>query len=224
MRAMIVIGETSNPEKRASMAALGAELVDQGATTEEKIALAQKLGSNAGLHFVPPWHPDLVIGVASYALELFRGVPDLDTVYVPIGLGSGACGVIAARDALGLKTRIVGVVSANANAYELSWNADKVIDKPGRTVAEGLEIASPHPEAFKWLKRGLERIVSVSEDEILEGIRVLLKDTHNLAEGAGSAALAALLKEKDRQRGKRVAVVLSGGNADAALIGRALQG
>lgn len=224
MRAMIVIGETSNPEKRASMAALGAELVDQGATTEEKIALAQKLGGNAGLHFVPPWHPDLVIGVASYGLELLKGVPDLDTVYVPIGLGSGACGVIAARDALGLKTKVVGVVSANANAYELSWEADKVIDKPGRTVAEGLEIASPHPEAFKWLKRGLERIVSVSEDEILDGIRILLKDTHNLAEGAGSAALAALLKEKDRQRGKRVAVVLSGGNADAPLIGRALQG
>ncbi len=222
MRVMIVIGETSNPEKRASMAALGAELVDHGATTEEKIALAQKLGGNAGLHFVPPWHPDLVIGVASYGLELLRGVPDLDTVYVPIGLGSGACGMIAARDALGLKTRIVGVVSANANAYEISWEAGKVIDKPGRTVAEGLEIASPHPEAFKWLKRGLERIVSVSEDEILDGIRILLKDTHNLAEGAGSAALAALLKEKDRQRGKRVAVVLSGGNADAALIGRAL--
>lgn len=224
MRAMIVIGETSNPEKRASMAALGAELVDQGATTEEKIALAQKLGGNAGLHFVPPWHPDLVIGVASYGLELFKGVPDLDTVYVPIGLGSGACGVIAARDALGLKTRVVGVVSANANAYEISWDADRVIDKPGRTVAEGLEIASPHPEAFKWLKRGLERIVSVTEEEILDGIRILLKDTHNLAEGAGSAALAALLKEKDRQRGKRVAVVLSGGNADAALISRALQG
>ncbi|MBM3547812.1 MAG: threonine dehydratase [Alphaproteobacteria bacterium] len=224
MRAMIVIGETSNPEKRASMAALGAELVDQGATTEDKIALAQKLGSNAGLHFVPPWHPDLVIGVASYGLELLRGVPDLDTVYVPIGLGSGACGVIAARDALGLKTKVVGVVSANANAYEISWEAGKVIDKPGRTVAEGLEIASPHPEAFKWLKRGLERIVSVSEEEILDGIRILLKDTHNLSEGAGSAALAALLKEKDRQRGKRVAVVLSGGNADAALISRALQG
>ncbi len=223
MRAMIVIGETSNPEKRASMAALGAELVDQGVTTEEKIALAQKLGGNAGLHFVPPWHPDLVIGVASYGLELFKGVPDLDTVYVPIGLGSGACGVIAARDALGLKTKVVGVVSANANAYEISWDADRVIDKPGRTVAEGLEIASPHPEAFKWLKRGLERIVSVTEDEILDGIRILLKDTHNLAEGAGSAALAALLKEKDRQRGKRVAVVLSGGNADKALISRALQ-
>jgi threonine dehydratase len=222
LRAMIVIGSTSNPEKRASMAALGAELVDQGESTEEKIALAQKLGSNAGLHFVPPWHPDLVLGVASYALELLRGVPDLDTVYVPIGLGSGACGLIAARDALGLKTGIVGVVAANTNAYEISWEADKVIDKPGRTVAEGLEIASPHPGAFRWLKRGLERIVSVSEEEILEGIRVLLKDTHNLSEGAGSAATAALLKEKDRQRGKRVAVVLSGGNADAALIGRAL--
>lgn len=224
MRVMIVIGSTSNPEKRASMAALGAELVDQGDNTEEKIALAQKLGSNAGLHFVPPWHPDLVLGVASYGLELFRGVPGLDTVYVPIGLGSGACGVIAARDALGLKTKIVGVVAANANAYEISWNEGTVVSKAGRTVAEGLEIASPHPEAFAWLKRGLDRIVAVSEEEILEGIRILLADTHNLAEGAGSATTAALLKEKEQNRGKRVAVVLSGGNADAALIGRALQG
>ncbi len=224
LRVMIVIGSTSNPEKRASMAALGAELVDQGDTTEEKIALAQRMGANSGLHFVPPWHPDLVLGVASYGLELLRGVPDLDTVYVPIGLGSGACGVIAARDALGLKTRIVGVVAASANAYEASFAAGRPISKPGRTLAEGIEIATPHPEAFAWLKRGLERVVAVTEDEILEAIRVLLSDTHNLAEGAGAAALAALLKEKEQNLGKRVAVVLSGGNADAALIGRALQG
>ncbi len=224
LRVMIVIGSTSNPEKRASMAALGAELVDQGDTTEEKIALAQRMGANSGLHFVPPWHPDLVLGVASYGLELLRGVPDLDTVYVPIGLGSGACGVIAARDALGLKTRIVGVVAAGANAYEVSFAAGRPISKPGRTpVAEGIEIATPHPDAFAWLKRGLERVVAVTDDEILEAIRVLLSDTHNLAEGAGAAALAALMKEKEQNRGKRVAVVLSGGNADAALIGRALQ-
>jgi threonine dehydratase len=222
MRVMIVIGSTSNPEKRASMAALGAELVDQGDTTEEKIALAQRMGANSGLHFVPPWHPDLVLGVASYGLELLRGVPDLDTVYVPIGLGSGACGMIAARDALGLKTKIVGVVASSADAYARSFAAGKPVSKKGRTVAEGIEIADPHPEAFDWLRRGLDRIVSVTEEEILEAIRVLLADTHNLAEGAGSAATAALLKEKDRQRGKRVAVVLSGGNADAALIGRAL--
>ena len=223
LRVMIVIGSTSNPEKRASMAALGAELIDQGDSTEEKIALAQRLGANSGLHFVPPWHPDLVLGVASYALELLRGVPDLDTVYVPIGLGSGACGVIAARDALGLKTKIVGVVAASANAYELSFAAGRVIAKPGRTpVAEGIEISAPHPEAFHWLKRGLERIVAVTDAEMLEAIRILLSDTHNLAEGAGAAALAALLAEREHNRGKRVAVVLSGGNADAALIARAL--
>jgi threonine dehydratase len=141
---------------------------------------------------------------------------------VPIGLGSGACGMIAARDALGLQTKIVGVVAASANAYEVSFAAGKPVSRKGRTVAEGIEIADPHPEAFAWLRRGLERIVAVREDEILEAIRVLLADTHNLAEGAGAAATAALLKEKDRHRGKRVAVVLSGGNADAALIGRAL--
>jgi threonine dehydratase len=161
--------------------------------------------------------------VASYALELFRAVPDLDVVYVPIGLGSGICGVIAAREALGLKTEIVGVVAANAPAYALSFAAGRPIaTNSADTIADGLAVRVPDPAALEVICRGTARIATVSEAEIRRAMRILFTDTHNLAEGAGAAALAAALQVRDRLRGKRVAVIQTGGNIDRALFAQVL--
>jgi len=172
---------------------------------------------------MPSFHPLLAAGVASYGLELFRAVPDLDTVYVPIGLGSGICGTIAARDALGLKTRIVGVVAAEAPAYALSFSAGKPIStNSADTLADGLACRVPNAEALAVILKGAERIITVSEEEIRAAIRHLYTDTHNLAEGAGAAALAGLLQEKQQMAGKRVAVIQSGGNIDRELFLRIL--
>jgi len=167
---------------------------------------------------------ELAKGVASYALELFTAAPDLDTVYVPIGLGSGICGTIAARDALGIKTKIVGVVSENAAAYALSFEAGKPVStNSADTVADGMACRVPVAEALDIIRAGAERIVTVSDDEILDAMAHYLTDTHNLTEGAGAAPLAALLQEKTQMAGKKVGLILSGGNADPALIERVLQ-
>ena len=162
-------------------------------------------------------------GVASYALELFAAVPDLDTVYVPIGLGSGISGVIAARDALGLTTQIVGVVAANAPTYALSFAAGAPVStNSADTMAGGLAVRVPDPEAFDIIRRGAARILTVSEAEMRRAMRILFTDTHNLAEGAGAAALAAALQERHRLAGKRIAVIQSGGNIDRALFAEVL--
>jgi threonine dehydratase len=162
-------------------------------------------------------------GVASYGLELFRGVPGLDTVYVPIGQGSGICGMIAAREALGLKTEIVGVVAENAPSYALSFAAGKPVStNSADTLADGLACRVPDPAALAIILKSAARIVTVSEAEIRQAMRALFADTHNVAEGAGAAALAAALKERDRRSGKRIAVVQSGGNIDRALFAEVL--
>jgi threonine dehydratase len=165
----------------------------------------------------------LVQGVASYALELFRAAPDLDAVYVPIGLGSGICGVIAARDALGLKTEVIGVVAEGAPCYALSWErGEPVTTNQVDTIADGMACRVPAADAFAMIRRGASRIVAVSDQAILEAIGIIFSDTHQVAEGAGAAPLAALLKERARMAGKRVGLIVSGGNIDRDLYRRAL--
>ena len=174
---------------------------------------------------VPSFHRDLVAGVASYALELFRAAPPLDTVYVPIGLGSGICGTIAARDALGLSTRVVGVVSTGAPAYALSFAAGKVVATNAvDTMADGMAVRGPDAEALAIILKGADRIVQVSDDEVMAAMRAYYEDTHQITEGAGAASLAALMQEHERLAGKRVGLILSGGNIDRPLYLRALGG
>lgn len=218
-RAVIVVPHGNNPEKNRAMRAYGAELVEHGEDFDAALAHAQALGEARGLLSLPSFHPLLVQGVASYALELFGTVPDVDVVYAPIGLGSGVAGLIAARDALGLATEIVGVVSAHADAYAQSFEQGRVVTTArADTIADGMAVRTPAPAAFAYLMRGLARIVRVDDDSVRAAMRHYLSDTHNLAEGAGAAPLAALLAEQGALRGRRVALVLSGGNVDRATL------
>lgn len=211
----IVVPHGNSQEKNAAMRAFGAELIEHGEDFEAARQFAASLGSERNLEMVPPFHRDLVVGVATYGLELFRAVSDLAAVYVPIGMGSGICGLIAMRDLLGLTTEIVGVVAANAPAYALSFSAGQVVTTASATTfADGVACRVPSADAFAIIARGAARIVQVSEHEIADAMRAYYTDTHNLAEGAGAVALAALLQERERQRGQRVAVILSGGNID----------
>jgi len=224
LEATIVVPHGNGREKNIAMRALGVTLIEHGddfqAAREHSIELAER----SGLHLVPAWDPLLVRGVASYALEWFRAVVDLDTVYVPIGMGSGICGVIAARDALGLSTTVVGVVAELAPAYALSFARRTVVStETSNTIADGIATRVPHPDALAIILEGADRIVTVSEEEIMDAMRWYFSDTHNVAEGAGAAGLAALMQEREAMKGKRVGLVLSGGNTDretyAAILG-----
>lgn len=211
---VIVVPHGNSKEKNAAMRAWGAELIEHGRDYDEAREQAAKLAAEQGLHHIGPFDRNLVTGVGSYALELFSAVQDLDEVYVPVGCGSGICGVIAWRDALGLKTRVVGVVSENAACYAISFAAGKPVEtKSAITFADGVAVRVPVPEALEAILAGAERIVQVSDDEVKAAMRDLYRCTHNIAEGAGAAPLAALLKDKGRA-GKRFAVILSGGNID----------
>jgi threonine dehydratase len=215
LAATIVVPRGNSREKNAAMRGFGAELIEAGHDFQAAYEHAQALASERKLHFVGSFDLSLVAGVASYALELFRTVGDLDTVYVPIGMGSGICGTMAARDALGLGTKVVGVVAANAPAYALSLEAGRAVStNTADTMADGLACRVPDATALAAIMKGAERILRVEEDEIRAAMRHLFTDTHNLAEGAGAASLAGLLQEKGRLAGKRVAVILSGGNVD----------
>lgn len=218
LRALIVVPEGNSVEKNTAMRAFGAEVVECGRDFDEARDAAAHLAQMRGLYLVPPFHTELVKGVATYALELFQAAPDLDTVYVPIGCGSGICGVIAARDALGLKTRVVGVVSTEAGAAKLSFDAGALRETvSANTFADGLAVRKPIPEAFAVYGAAAQRIVAVSDEQIAEAMRVYYTDTHNLAEGAGAAALAALIQEREAMEGKKVGVILSGGNVDRSV-------
>jgi threonine dehydratase len=223
LTATIVVPHGNSREKNAAMRALGAELVEHGSDFQAAAEHAAELAETRRLHFVRSFDARLVAGVASYALELLRGVADLDTVYVPIGLGSGICGMIAARDALGLKTRIVGVVASGAPSYALSFAAGKPVStNSADTMADGLACRVPAPQAIAIILKGAERILTVEDSAIRAAMRHLYTDTHNVAEGAGAATLAGLLQEKDKMAGKRIAIVLSGGNIDRALYAEVL--
>ncbi|WP_207865974.1 threonine dehydratase [Pseudomonas sp. 58(2021)] len=223
LRALIVVPKGNSLEKNNAMRGFGGEVVEFGRDFDEAREEAARLALEHGLYLVPPFHTELVKGVATYALELLNAAPDLHTLYVPIGCGSGICGVIAARDALGLDTQVVGVVSTEAAAAKLSFEAKTICETASaNTFADGLAVRKPIAEAFEVYGAGATRIVAVSEDEIAEAMRVYYTDTHNLAEGAGAAALAALMQERDRMRGKRVGVILSGGNIDRAVYARVI--
>jgi threonine dehydratase len=211
----IVVPHGNSAEKNAAMRAFGAELIEHGRDFDEAKARAAELAVERGFEFGPSFHRDLVMGVATYAYELFSAFSDLDTVYVPIGLGSGICGLIGVRDALGLKTRIVGVVSDRANTYRLSFEAGRAVPTDSAlTFADGVAVRAPDPAALDIIRKGAERVVEVTDEEIAEAIRVLFTDTHTLAEGAGAAALAALIQERARHAGRRVGVIVTGQNID----------
>ena len=223
IRVTIVVPHGNSVEKNAAMRALGAELVEHGRDFDQARPEAERLAQERGLAMVPSFHPDLVLGVATYALELFRSVPDVHTVYVPIGLGSGICGVIRTRDLLGLAARVVGVQAERAPSYARSFEAGRIVTtESADTFADGVATRVPDPEAFDLIRKGVERIVTVSEEEIAAAVRAYYTDTHNLAEGAGAAPLAALVKEREAMRGRKVALVLSGGNIDLELFRRVL--
>ena len=223
--ATIVVPHGNSVEKNAAMKAFGAELVEAGHDFDAAKEAALRLAEERGLAMVPSFHRDLVRGVATYALELFRAAPALDTVYVLLGLGSGICGSIAVRDALGLPTKVVGVVSTEAAAYALSFAAGKVVaTNSADTMADGMAVRGPDAEALDIILKGADRIVQVSDAEIGDAMRAYYEDAHQLTEGAGAAALAALLQERERMKGKRVGLVLSGGNIDRPVYLRVLGG
>jgi len=211
----VVVPHGNSVEKNAAMRAFGAELIVHGHDFQASLEHATALAQERGLHMMQSFHPLLIAGVGTYALELFRGAPDLDAVYVPIGLGSGICGVIAARDAVGSKAEVIGVVAENAPAYALSFEAGKPVStNTGDTIADGMSCRVPVPGAVDAIRRGAAGVVRVSEAEIPAAMRHYFTDTHNVAEGAGAAPLAALLKDRERWRGQKVGLILSGGNVD----------
>lgn len=222
--ATIVVPHGNSVEKNAAMRALGVELIEHGDDFQEAREHAGAVALERSLHMVPSFHPHLVAGVASYSLELLRAVPDLDTVYVPIGLGSGICGMLAARDALGLRTKIVGVVSAHAPAYAESFAARRLIECPVSTeIADGMACRVPDPAALEYIWRGVDRIVQVTDDEVAAAMRLLFECTHNTSEGAGAAGTAAAFQEKSRMAGRKIAVIMSGGNVDRDTFAKVLR-
>jgi threonine dehydratase len=228
IKATIVVPEGNSIEKNAAMRALGVNLIEHGEDFQMSREYATKLALDQGLHMIPSFHADLLLGVASYWLELFETAPDLQRVYVPIGMGSGICSAILARDALGLKCDIVGVVSDHAPAYALSFEAGHILEAPVTTqLADGLACRSPDAQAFEMIKKGVSEIVRVTDDEIAEAMRIYFSDTHNVAEGAGAAPLAAALKQiragDKKAKGQAIGLPLCGGNVDSAVFAKVLQ-
>ncbi len=221
----ILVPHGNSVEKNAAMRAFGARLIEYGRDFDEAKDEAARLATDEGLHMVPSYHPALVKGVASYALELFAAAGELDAVYVPIGMGSGVSGLIAARDALALSTKIIGVVADAAPAVALSFAAGRPVPtNSAPTFADGMACRVPHPEAMEVICRGAADVVRVTEGEIAEAMRILYEATHNLAEGAGAAALAALLKDTQRRPSGRYGIILSGGNVDRPVVADVLAG
>ena len=219
----IVVPHGNSVEKNAAMRSQGAHLIEFGKDFQESREHAQKLAHEQGLHFVPPYHRDIVKGVATYWMELFSAVPDLDMAYVPVGMGSGICAACAVRNGMKLKTKIVGVVSEGAPAYALSFEAGRTIEAPVTTlIADGMACRLPDEEALEIMLKHVDHVVRVSDDEIRYAMRIYFSDTHNVVEGAGAAALAAALKEKRSLRGKRVALIATGGNVDRDVFAKVL--
>lgn len=221
----IVVPHGNSPDKNAAMRGFGAEVVEHGhdfqAARERSVDLAAERGAEA----VPPYHPDLVLGVATYAAELFDAVGELDVVYVPVGMGSGASGLVRVRDLLGLRTEIVGVVAKGAPAYARSFAAGHVVETDtADTFVDGVACRSPDSVALQVLRAGAARVLEVDDDATAQAVRTLFATTHNAAEPAGAIALAGLLAERDAVQGRRVAVIQTGGNIDTAMLGQILAG
>lgn len=223
MKSVVVVPYGNSADKNQAMRALGAEVIEHGDDFDAAVPHAQQLSQERGYHRIPSFHWDLVAGVASYGLELFRAQPDLERVYVPIGLGSGVCSVAAARNALGLKCEIVGVVSAGADAYAQSFEAGKrLTTATANTLADGLAVRQPNDDALAFIQSEVSRIVRVTDAQVLNAMRLYFSCTHNVAEGAGAASLAAVLQEKALNKDALVGAVLTGQNVDSELYGKAL--
>lgn len=221
--AVIVVPHGNSVEKNRAMRAQGAELVEHGSDFQESLEHAQKLTDERGLMMMESFGERLVMGTGAYALELFRGAPELERVYVPIGLGSSICGVAAARNAMGLKTEIVGVVSAESPSYALSFAEGGVVEAPSQTrIADGLACRKPNALAMQVIRANVARIVQVTDEQAEAAMRAYFEDTHNVAEGAGAAALAGARTEENR--GKRIGIVLTGGNVDRTVFARVMAG
>ena len=221
--AAIVVPHGNSTGKNDAMRALGVELIEEGHDFQASLEAAGRIADERAWHMVPSFHQRLVEGVASYALELFRAAPDLDTLYVPIGLGSGICGTIAARDALGLRAKIVAVVAASAPAYARSLAAGQLVSHDATTrIADGMACRTPVADALDQIRAGIDRVVEVTDDQIEDAMRAIYDDTHNTVEGAAAASVAAMLSERDRIRGRSVGVVLTGANVDRAAFARIL--
>jgi threonine dehydratase len=225
LSAVVVVPRGNSTEKNAAMRAQGAELIEYGDDFQAAKEYAGELGTERSLHMIGPFEPGLVKGVASYCLEFLTSAPDLDTVYVPIGMGSGICAMIATRDALNLKTKVVGVVSTGAPSYALSFEKGEAVStNAALTMADGVACRVPDLDALAIILKGAERIVQVTDGQIMAAMRHYYTDTHNVAEGAGAAPLAALLSERDAMAAKRVGVVLTGSGVDADVYQKVLAG
>jgi len=221
----IVVPRGNSRDKNAAMQGFGAELIERGEDFQAAREFANDIGAQRGLETVPSYHPDLVLGVATYARELFEAAGALDAVYVPVGMGSGISGVIGVRDQLGLSTQVIGVVAERAPATALSVAAGRVVTTDtARTFVDGVATRVPDPEAISVILAGAARVLTVSEDEAAEAMRMLFATTHNVAEPAGALGLAGLLAERDWAAGKRVAVIQTGGNVDAEILLQVLSG
>lgn len=225
LSATIVVPKGNSVEKNQAMCSFGAEVIEYGTDFDEAKVYAQALAEQESLFLVPAFHPTIVAGVASYALELFSQVDQIDTVYVPIGCGSGICGLIAVRDALGLKTEIVGVVSTEAQAAKISFETGVLSSTDSaNTFADGMAVRQTIEDSFNIYKQGAARIIAVDDHEVANAMRIYYRTTHNVAEGAGAAPLAGALQELEQNRNKRIAVILCGGNVDTDVFRQVLAG
>lgn len=223
--ATVYVPHGNSVEKNNAMRALGVKLVEHGHDFQESREEAARVGARDGLHMVPSYHADIVLGVTSYWAELFRAAPDLDVVYVPIGQGSGACAAAAARNAYSPRTKIVGVVSAHAQAYSKSFAARQIIESPVQTrLGDGMACRKPDAEALATILENVSRIVEVTDAELASAMRAIFAMTHNVAEGAGAAAFAAAWREREALEGLRVGITLSGGNVDTDVFADVLAG
>ena len=223
MPSTVYVPVGNSREKNAAMRALGVQLVEHGRDFQEAREEAARVAADRKLHFIPAFHADLVCGVATYWMEFFRAAPDLDAVLVPIGQGSGITACIAAREALGVRARIFGVVSAQAPCYAVSWRAGRPIEAPVTTdLADGLACRVPDPEALEIVRAHVEDVIEVTDDEVAAAMRLFFRATHNVAEGAGAASLAGATKIRSRLAGQKIGGVLSGGNVDSDMFARVL--
>jgi threonine dehydratase len=225
LHAVIVVPHGNSTEKNQAMAAQGAELIEHGHDFQESLEYARTLAAARKLAMIDSFHERLVRGTATYAMEFFQAVPPLDRIYVPIGLGSSICGVSAARNALALKTEIIGVVSSASPSYALSFAQRKIVEAPAQTLlADGLACRLPAAQAMEVIWANVARIVEVSDAEIAAAMRFYFQDAHNVAEGAGAAPLAAAIKDRHQSKDKRIGLVLTGGNVDLELYNAVLSG
>ena len=224
VKATVIVPHGNNPEKNSAMRAFGAELIEHGVDFDEALGLCEKLEAERGLYYVHPcMEPTLFHGVGTYSLEIFESLPDVDAIIVPIGGGSGCCGAITVSEAINPNVKVIGVQAENAPAFYRSWKTGRHIKTDScDTLADGLATRAPFPMPLSIINKGIHDIVLLSEKELKAGIRSALRWTHNLAEGAGAAPLAAAHKLTDTLAGKNVVMVMSGANVDAETLQTAL--